>query len=405
MYKNIIWLFIILWVGCKNRTDESFRFTQAQIDSLYLDSTKLMQVDAQTATRIDLNRFLQKQSFDFGAKVEEVRLIPLETNEESLVGNIYKLIVTDSMNYIYDNYQRGGLIIFDRNGKFIKRISPGRGPGELHRLYDIAYDWQNNELLAYQHPFLLFYTPQGEFIRQVRLPFGFYNFLVTSNGYIFKTLDKYGNEHLGNKMDYTLLATDKNFKLEYAGLPSSKEMTSIIGYSYLYSNDGKIWITQNDNDTIYRCINETKELRAEYIMDYHSKKLPDYYLNSKKHDRQNILNQNDYYYSLGEYLETTFHHVFFLRNDYIGFQTIIFRDKRTGNMIGGTDARFNNNEIPSIAFPKTAFGAYFVSVHYPDQNDHLLSNSSIITNEDKQKIKERKEDDNPILVFYRLKTI
>ena len=38
-------------------------------------------------------------------------------------------------------------------------------------------------------------------------------------------------------------------------------------------------------------------------------------------------------------------------------------------------------------------------------NDSLLLNSSIITYQDKQKLKGRKEDDNPMLVFYQLKEI
>lgn len=192
--------------------------------------------------------------------------------------------------------------------------------------------------------------------------------------------------------------------MKYAGLANPTEI-SYGGYSYLYSNEGKVRITQNYNDTIYQYMNGTSELKAEYIMDYHDKKLPDYHLKSPNHERQNILAQNDYYYFIGEYLETTYHHIFFLRNDYIGLQTAIYRDKRTGNLIGGTNADYNINEIPAIGFPKAAFGEYFISVHYPNQNDSLLFNSSVITDADKQKIKKRKEDDNPLLVFFRLKTI
>lgn len=160
MHRYTILFLIILLVNCKNRPNEFSRFTQEQIDSLYLDSTKLMQVDVQKATKIDLNCFLKEQSFDFGANVQDVQLISLETIDESLVGNIYKIVVTDSMNYIFDHYKGGGVVIFDRNGKFIKRISPGRGPGELYQLNDIDYDKQNNELLAYQHPFYCFIPRQ-----------------------------------------------------------------------------------------------------------------------------------------------------------------------------------------------------------------------------------------------------
>ena len=44
----------------------------------------------------------------------------LETSDSSLVDNIYKVIVTDSMIYIFDDYKGGGLVLFNSNGKFIK---------------------------------------------------------------------------------------------------------------------------------------------------------------------------------------------------------------------------------------------------------------------------------------------
>lgn len=86
----------------------------------------MIQIDEQAATVIDLNPFLKKKSFDFGENVKEVHFVPLETRDESLVANIYKIVVTDSMIYIMDNYKRGGVVIFDKEGKFIKRITPGR---------------------------------------------------------------------------------------------------------------------------------------------------------------------------------------------------------------------------------------------------------------------------------------
>ena len=69
-----------------------------------------------------------------------MKLILLETTDESLLDAIYKVIVTKSNIYIHDRLKGGGIAIFDNNGNFIKRISNGRGPGELVRLYDIDFD-------------------------------------------------------------------------------------------------------------------------------------------------------------------------------------------------------------------------------------------------------------------------
>ena len=196
MQKYILLFLFVFFIGCVGQSTQNSHYTKEQTASLHLDSTTVLNIETDSVTTIDLNPFLKKQAYDLGALIEEVKFIPLETTDESLLSDIYKILTTDSYIYIYDKLKGGGLAVFDKEGKFVRRIPNGQGPGELIRLYDIAYDWENNELVAYQHSFLLFFTPSGEFIRQKRLPFGFYNFTVIPDGYVFKTLDKQGNGHL-----------------------------------------------------------------------------------------------------------------------------------------------------------------------------------------------------------------
>ena len=156
----------------------------------------------------------------------------------------------------------------------MRRISHGGGPGELYKLNDIAFDKETNRLIAYQHPFLLHYSSDGEYIEQQKLPFGFYNFVTIPGGYMFKTLAGYGNEHLKDKKNNTLLITDKDFKLKYTALPSPYVNANYGGYCYLYKNGADIQITNNFADTIYHYDSKGQVLTAAYILDYADKKLP-----------------------------------------------------------------------------------------------------------------------------------
>jgi hypothetical protein len=403
MQKYIISILIIFLVGCVSPHNKDSRYTEEQIASLHLDSTTILHIEIDSITMVDLNSYLKKQSFDFGSLVKEVKFIPLETTDKSLLGDIYKVLVTDSNIYIYDKFKGGGLVIFNSEGKFVKRLASGQGPEEINRLYDISYDKERNELVIYQHSFLLFFTSSGEFIRRERLPFGFYNFTVIPEGYVFKSLDNQGNEHLDLWEYYTLFITDKNFKLKSIAMPYPTNDVNYGGYNYLYNNNNTIKVTQRFTDTIYQYISETNQLKARYALDYSKKRLPERYLQGTYDEFHNAISQNDYFYNLGEYIDTEFHNVFFLRNDYIGLKTVIYRDKKSGNLIGGTNADFNMNEIPPLGFPIAASGNYFISVHIPNKNDSFLSNSSIISDEDKIKIKDLQEDDNPVLVFFQLK--
>jgi len=99
-YIYIIILSTIFLFACVKQQNENHYFSNDQIASLEIDSTKKLNVETDSAIKIDLNRFLKKQSFDFGSLVKEVKLIPLETTDESLLDNILKIIVTDSHIYI-----------------------------------------------------------------------------------------------------------------------------------------------------------------------------------------------------------------------------------------------------------------------------------------------------------------
>lgn len=402
--KQVVFFFFLcgLMMNCTMNHQNS-GFTTKQIESLRLDSAVVLQSSKQTVEKIDLNPFLGEREFDFESLVKSLRMISLETTDESLLSNVYKIIVTDSYIYVYDDFKGGGIVIFTHVGKFVKRIPHGGGPGELYKLYDIAYDKENDMLVAYQHPYLLFYTSAGEFVEQKKVPLGFYNFTVTPNGYIFKSLDSFGNEHLGDLRDNTLLITGKDFSLKYAGLPTLHHEANYGGYTYLYNNKGNIQITQNYEDTIYHYNVSEHRLQAAYVMDYESKKLPSEYLEYSGRKLHNELSQNDYYYFIGEYLENFTHQVFFLRNDYKGLRSIVYRDKRTGKSFGGAEALLDLQEIPPIAFPKSVYGDEFISLYYPDKQVSTLSKSSMVSTPDKALVTRWKEEDNPILVLFKLK--
>ena len=179
---------IVLFVSCINKEQRVHPFSAEQIASLKLDSTTILHINKDSIITIDLNPFLQEQSFDIMPLVSDIKVIPLETTDKSLIDAIYKIIVSNAYVYIMDRFKGGGIIIFDHKGNFVKRISSGQGPGELSRLYDIDYSEEDSTLIAYQHSSFLFFSAGGEFIRSEKLPFGFYNFLVTPNGRTFVLL-------------------------------------------------------------------------------------------------------------------------------------------------------------------------------------------------------------------------
>jgi hypothetical protein len=405
MNNIYILIFALFFCSCVDSNKNNTRYTAAQLDSLHLESTRILNIDNASITHIDLNPFLKKKHFDMNALIEDLKLIFLETTDDSLLDGIYNVLVTDSAIFVHDSFKGGGIVIFTSDGKFVKRISNGQGPGELIRLYCIAFDSKNKELIAFQHSMLLFFSQKGEYLRSQRLPFGFYNFCVTNSGYIFKTLGHQANEHLDMFDNNTVYVTDKEFKLKYAALTTDDYGNVLGGYNYLYPIGDTVMITQRYCDTIYQFIDNTQNVKAKYVIDYHKKRLPNKYLYpSSYYEFEQVTQENDYYFFIGEYIETKNNQAFFLQNEQIG-KTVIYRDKSSGNLIGGTNAEFNIKETPPIGFPKAVYNDYYIEYFLPPDSasKSIMRNSSMISEEDQIKLQNTKDDDNQILVFYKLK--
>ena len=112
---------------------------------------------------------------------------------------------------------------------------------------------------------------------------------------------------------------------------------------------------------------------------------------------------NDYYYCMGDYLETYNQNAFFVRNEFKNYEGIVYRDKKTGNMIGG-NIPVSYKGMAFIALPKATFGNEFVSFFKPfPKYYNAFKDYPILSDADKEKAKHFKDDDNPVLVYFTLK--
>ena len=101
----------------------------------------------------------------------KIEIISLETNEQSLIQSISKVIEYDSCLYILDSRQKA-ILIFDTTGKFISKIhTVGRATSEYFLLYDIAINTYSKTLDALD-PMgkIITYDLKGNYISSIHLP-------------------------------------------------------------------------------------------------------------------------------------------------------------------------------------------------------------------------------------------
>lgn len=93
--------------------------------------------------------FQNKLEIYFTSKfISDVKFIPLETNEDCIIGNISKVLFSKGKYYILDSKSAKQIFVFDSLGKFLTHIGKiGKGPGEFIRPVDFCIDNKANYIL------------------------------------------------------------------------------------------------------------------------------------------------------------------------------------------------------------------------------------------------------------------
>lgn len=103
---------------------------------------------------------------DFNPYIDSIKIIPLETTDESLITHIEKILLTQDKQMIILNST--GIILFDSEGKFLFRIGKiGRAPGEYQKIYDICLDGKFLLAVDHNNNVLKYSLETGEFIQQI----------------------------------------------------------------------------------------------------------------------------------------------------------------------------------------------------------------------------------------------
>jgi hypothetical protein len=215
--------------------------------------------------KIDINIKVFYRTFDISG-IYEAQFIPLESTEESLVGEVDKVIVYDSLIYVLDCKNAKKLFVFNMEGKFIRTIGKvGKGNGEYLVLndFDIAEDriyissQQNNKMLVF--------NLNGQHIKDIKF-----------SGYIgmnFKALKDKGfvvkNADGSNKSAIFYNIMGKKSKI--VTNPEIDFMRYSNPYAFTeFNNDLYMYFAMND--TIYKIADDY--LLPKYAVDLGIKSIP-----------------------------------------------------------------------------------------------------------------------------------
>ncbi len=153
VYYISIMIILFLFIGCFNKKNGNQSISSENI-------------------KIDIDSIDKNDTVYFTDIFSDYKIIPLETKKECLVGQINSIRFCDDKIVVLDSRIGKAVFVFDRNGKFIRKIGKiGKGPGEYVSPGSIATDEDKKEVAIYDEMLnrIQLFSLDGKFINSIKI--------------------------------------------------------------------------------------------------------------------------------------------------------------------------------------------------------------------------------------------
>jgi hypothetical protein len=327
---------------------------------------------------------IENKLFDWPKSLKINELIPLETNDECLIGSANKIVMDKDKIYILDKKSKS-LLVFSERGRFLFKINAhGNGPEEYLEIRDFCFNFIDNEILILDYKKILsFDMATGKFIKKINLN----NDDINPMQFLFVDKDLYylWNGNTGNKDKQSLFLWDtKRIK---GILPLKNHIVDserFIGWN----GDSCVFLPPCGDFHIYEI--EKDKLKIKYYIDFGKLALPETQLIT----RENLdeMDNNSYFKRICNVRETSKWMYLLAVGPNAKYHEILI-NKESKEVISG---KFNfQNSFHIVYADDNAFYAssdpiYILEAH----KESMLSQFSNM---------EINEFDNPVIIKFTLK--
>jgi hypothetical protein len=381
--KNIcIILFLILITSCIEQKKGKNKFNSEPIVELNVS-----------------NELFNKNS-DYSNFIGSVEVVRLETNVNSLIGDMRKIEFQNNKFYILDRSQV--LYLFDEKGNYINKLDKkGKGPGEYLEMRDFFVNKDGSVKILSSHTILTYdsnlnfieqkavrvRSDNGREINPIRfLPNGDFTFLYTGSFGL--------RDIIQGKYKALYCVNDKN-KIVDEYLPVFSTVT--MGHQNFYrSNDLVNYTNTFGNDTIYQI--QDSYLIPKVHINFFEKKITEKDMMGNHAIFYNTITEKELCGNLMKIYEN---------NDYLCFNFIKGKHPKQGVYNRKTKEIKVLNVVKSLPFPYIIVDGLIDYSFFTTINPYVLSHVSddkIISDFIKKfNLSDLKETDNPIIVKFKFK--
>lgn len=334
--------------------------------------------------------------------LENKKYVQLETTDECLFSEITQFSCTSKELFIFDIYTQS-VYVFDYTGKFLRKIhKTGQGPGEYSMITSMLIDEESNliSLVDLGQKILSYNLNSFVFIDDIHIETTSIEKADKDNFVSYNSL----STHIGNKdYKYHVLTCNKNGQIEQKFLPIEFES----GYTMrpihrFYRSEGELFIYLPFTSDIYKITPDS--CFRYYDVKYENLSFPSLeYLKSIDKQGDNYIKKlytDNYVYSVQIFENKKFVTSQFSVGErrYIG---IYDKDKKEGYYYLKTEKN-SPKSIEKVDYLQIigTNKENFISVLKLDTD----CKTEYMDNELQQIISRRAEENNPILLFFNLKS-
>ena len=373
-------------------------------------------------TEYDISEGIETEGHVFLSTIaDNIDYIPLETRPESLLGDISKILFSSSSILVKDEV--GQLILFDRNGKYLRKIgSKGHGPQEYLNATSMAFSGTGDELFLFDESarrIMVFDVKSGNCIRTSKLDFMPSEFGVLNDSILafycsagsFPFSGRYNHIFLVNSK--SLATVDNLYPREDLKEKSEYLKGMDLGFSMFFKQQNELYFWNSNSDTIFS-LNQDKQIIPRYQFKYQKGQG-----SALENNAQQANRTTGNYFEFSSFIETA--NYFFLNGIFKGkyARNIIYYkgNKTSKNVVFNYsfhDWGFHNDIDGGIPFwPKGIIDEYTIFDYMsPFLLKKLMSNKYFESIEIKDKTKNKQlrsildaseMQDNPIIFVLSLK--
>ena len=341
--------------------------------------------------RFDLSEIQQMKQSDF---IEDITLIPLETNDSSLLKNPQDLSIHDDRFVVHDG--RGYLFFFGLKGQFLSSTKHLQGVGPNTYQAGLGFTLLSNgemevfDALGYK---LLVYDEDLKLRSVHKLPLD----VLPAEGYLKINDDL--RVFYNRDSDLKFYSLSKQNLIEKSSIPFRYRIMDIQNVHWQCNSDGIFYSGFYAQDILYSLNTDELVLEPYYKFDFGNNSfnvddLPDGM--DRKYYQSYIFNTSDKAFVADKYVDDERKMCFFIYDKKLCFayyneETQI---KRTYYNIFG-----EKGQLPKPLLYKDDI---FYAVCEPSDLSFFVD-ESLLSLEEKEKMRNLREDDNPIVVCYKLK--